>query len=151
MQLLLGRRGLARGLAGQNGVVAAAGMRKHDGQADCQNHEQHRSPTGQLRQQVGGAARTEGSLRALAAKCAGEIGRFSGLQQDNADEKQADDYKDNDEQVEKISHDEVARPLETGMTALAGRFEVDTARLKWSTIDSILIKVYHRVSKVSMR
>ena len=46
---------------------------------------------GEPGEQVGCAARAEGSLRTLAAEGAGEIGRFALLQQDDTNQKERDD------------------------------------------------------------
>jgi hypothetical protein len=54
----------------------------------CQ-HEDHRGPSRHLRQQVGGAARSEGCLRALSAKGAGKIRALALLQKNDGDEEDA--------------------------------------------------------------
>src|SRR5260370_10467398 len=96
--LLRGRRlGGGGGLdAGEDGAVCA-GAREQDGEADGAEHEDDGGVGGQLGEEVGCAARAEGCLRALTAEGSGEVGGLALLEEDDADEKERDDYvHDND-------------------------------------------------------
>jgi len=59
---------------------------------------------GEAREHVGGRARTEGSLRALTAKCAGKIGRAALLDEDNTDQEETHDQVEDDEHIEENLH-----------------------------------------------
>ena len=66
--------------------MSIAATRDQYGKRDGGDGEHHGCPCGCFGKQVRGSARAEGGLRALAAKCSGEIRTLAGLQQDNADE-----------------------------------------------------------------
>ena len=82
----LGRGALGGLGAGEHGAIAA-GAGEQDGEAERGEHEADGRVGGELGEQVGCAARTEGGLRTLAAECAGEVGRFALLKQNYANEK----------------------------------------------------------------
>jgi hypothetical protein len=62
-----------------------------DEQGDRGHGEDDGGPGGHAGEQIGGAARTECSLRSLTAEGAGEIGALALLQQDNRDHEDRDD------------------------------------------------------------
>jgi hypothetical protein len=79
--------------------VIARSVRKHYGQRDGEEHESDCGIRRHLGEQAGRAARTEGGLRALAAECSGEIGGLSLLKQDNAYQKEANNYMKYNNQI----------------------------------------------------
>ena len=76
--------------AGENRVVVA-GMREHDGESDRGDHEDDGGPSGELGEEVGGSARAEGSLRALAAEGSGQVGGLALLKEDDANYEERND------------------------------------------------------------
>jgi len=81
--------------------VIAAGAGHHDGKRDGREHEDDGRPGGEASEEVGGAARTEGGLRTLAAEGSSEVGGLALLEQDHTDEEEADD---NVQDYEKNEH-----------------------------------------------
>ena len=75
-----------------------------DGQADGGDHEDDCRPGGEPGEHIGCGARTEGGLRALAAKCACQVGRTALLEEDDADEKEAHNDVNDDNEIEKNLH-----------------------------------------------
>ena len=98
------------GGAGEDGVVSASAGQQN-GQADGGEHEDDRRVGGQLGEEVGCAARTEGGLRTLATEGSGEVGGLALLQEDDANEKETDDNVNDDE---KNNHRSCLVPLEPG-------------------------------------
>ncbi len=90
------------GVTGEDGVVAA-GAGEQDGEADGGEHEDDRGPGGELGEEIGCSARSEGGLRSLAAEGSGEVGGLALLEQDDADEEERDD---NVQDYEKDNHRE---------------------------------------------
>ena len=71
---------------------AAAGVFADENkERDGGDHEDDGSPGGKAGEHVGGSAGTEGGLRSLTTKGAGEIGALPLLQEDNRDEDERDD------------------------------------------------------------
>ena len=95
--------GALRGrVTGEDGAVAA-GAGEHDGETDGGKHEDDCGPGGELGEEVGCSARSEGGLRSLAAEGCGEVGGLALLEQDDTDEEE----RDNDVQdYEKDNHRE---------------------------------------------
>ena len=83
--------------------MIGAGTGEQDGEADGSEHEEDRRPGGELGEEVGCSAGSEGGLRSLAAEGCGEVGGLALLEQDDADEEE----RDNDVQdYEKDNHRE---------------------------------------------
>ena len=101
-------RGVLGWRPGEDGAADARAA-QHHGERDGYHHEEHRAPCGELGEQVGRAARAKGRLRALAAEGPGEIGGFALLQQNNADQKQADDDVNH---YQKDEHGDIFESLE---------------------------------------
>jgi len=84
-------------------------MSERDGEADGGEHEDNSGPGGQLGEEVGCTAGTEGCLRTLTAECSGEVSGFALLKEDDADdEERNDDVNDN----EKSDHEMPCNLLE---------------------------------------
>jgi hypothetical protein len=71
-------------------MFTAMGTPEQDIQRNGDQHEEDRTPCGELGEQVGGATRAECCLRTLSAECAGEVGGLALLQEYDADQEQAD-------------------------------------------------------------
>ena len=94
--------GLGLGLldgAREHGVIAA-GAGEQDGEADGGEHEEDGRPGGELGEEIGGAAGAEGGLRSLSAEGSGEVGGLALLDEDDADEEEADDDVEGDDEVD---------------------------------------------------
>jgi len=126
-RLLLGSRLRARG-AGEDGVIAAA-AREQDGQRDGEQHEEHGSPGGELGEQVGRTAGTEGGLRTLAAKGAGEVGGLALLQKNDSDEEEANYDMD---EGEKVNHRELGDLFGTDATRRSRCRETGVSLSRWN-------------------
>ena len=87
----------------QNGVRTRGALKEND-KADGRAHEDNGRPCGEPCEHIGRGAGTEGGLRTLAAKCAGKIGRFALLQQDDANQEEAHDHVDDDHNVKQNLH-----------------------------------------------
>lgn len=70
-----------------------------DGKPDRGNHEDDGAPGGDTGEQVGGGARSEGCLGALAAEGSGEIGTLALLKKDDPDQEQTNKYVHYDKQI----------------------------------------------------
>ena len=68
--------------------MIGAGTGEQDGEADGSEYEEDRRPGGELGEEVGCSARSEGGLRSLAAKGSGEVGGFALLEEDDSDDKE---------------------------------------------------------------
>jgi len=99
--LLLRGGGLGGGVRGaREDRVIAAGAGEQDGEPDGGEHEKDRGVGGQLGEEVGRAAGTEGCLRTLSAKGSGEVGGFALLQKNDADDEERDDNVNDNEKVD---------------------------------------------------
>jgi hypothetical protein len=98
--LLLGGRlgGGMRGAGEDRAVAADAG--EHDGEADGGEHEEDCGVGGELGEEVRCATRTEGCLRTLAAKGSSQVGGFTLLQENYADDEERDDYMQDNEKID---------------------------------------------------
>ncbi len=81
-------------------MVSDVVARQHDREGDGEDHEDDGGPGGEFGEEVGGAAGAEGGLGALSAEGSGEVCGFALLEEDDADEEEADDDMDEDEQVD---------------------------------------------------
>jgi hypothetical protein len=97
-RLLLGC-GLLRGSCRENRFITAIAG-EEDGEGNRNHHKEDRSPRGELGEQVSCSTRAECSLRPLSAEGAGEIGRFSLLQQHYANQEQRDDNVENNQKID---------------------------------------------------
>ena len=91
---MAGRRAGWCGLGGfdaREHGARAAGALDQNGEPDGGEHEDDSRPGGHLGQQVGRPAGSERGLRALTAKGAGEISALALLQQNNANQDEAND------------------------------------------------------------
>ena len=89
-------------MTGEDRTVAA-GAGEQDGEADRGDHEEDGGPGGELGEEVGCSAGSEGGLRSLPAEGSGEVGGLALLKQNDADEEE----RDNDVQdYEKDNHRE---------------------------------------------
>ena len=77
--------------------MVGVGAGEHDGEADGGEHEDDGRPGGELGEEIGGAARSEGGLRSLAAEGSGEVGGLALLKQNDTDEEERDDNVQNNE------------------------------------------------------
>jgi hypothetical protein len=111
------RLGLLDGV-GEHGVIAA-GAGQHDGEADGGEHEEDGGPGSELGEEVGRAPGAEGGLRSLAAEGAGEIGGFALLDEDDADEEEADDDVEGDEEVD---HGRASGPLRSELLGVGSNW-----------------------------
>jgi hypothetical protein len=100
--------GALRGFGAGEDRVVGIGTGEQDGKTDGGEHEEDRRPCGELGEEVCRSARSEGSLRSLAAKGSGEVGGFTLLKQDDADEEERDD---NVQDNEKNDHRELLNLL----------------------------------------
>ena len=91
--------------------MVATGAREQDGEADGGQHEDDRRVGSELGEEIGGAARSEGGLRSLATEGAREVGGFTLLQENYANEKETDDNVNDDE---KNNHRSCLVPLGAG-------------------------------------
>ncbi len=85
-----------------------------DRESDRGHHECNRAPGGHLREYVACCARAKGGLRALTSECSGEIGALALLQEDDADQKDADenvnDGKEDNKHIETSVRREERQP-----------------------------------------
>jgi hypothetical protein len=84
--------------------MTAGGALVENHQADGCAHEDDRRPGGEPGEHVGCSAWAEGSLRALAAKSASEIGRPALLNEDDPDQEKAHNYMHKDDEPEENLH-----------------------------------------------
>lgn len=71
--------------------MLAVAAREQDRERDGDDHEEYGAPGGEFGEEVGGAARAKRGLRALSTECASKVCGLALLQQNDADEEQADD------------------------------------------------------------
>lgn len=71
--------------------MACAVARDHYRQRNGRDGEYDRTPRGHFGEEIDSSTGPEGGLRALAAKCTGQIRALAGLQQDNADQNKTND------------------------------------------------------------
>ena len=84
--------------------MVGVGAGEQNGEADRGEHEEDGRPGGELGEEIGCSARSEGSLRSLAAEGSGEVGGLALLEQNDTDEEQRDD---NVQDNEKNDHREL--------------------------------------------
>jgi len=77
--------------------VVATCARERNGEADRGEHENDRRIGGELGEEIGCATRAEGRLRTLAAEGASQVGTLALLQQNHADQEEANDDVDDGE------------------------------------------------------
>ena len=79
--------------------MAAVAAHVEDGEGQRCDHENDGRPGRKPGEHVGRSARTKRCLRALAAEGACQIGRASLLDENHADEEEANDHVDDDDKV----------------------------------------------------